>query len=221
MAGPARVPDVARIRRCVGGHRARVEPAPEALGGQAAVALIFHEPPGSGSPELLFIERAVREGDPWSGQMAFPGGRRDAADRDLAETAARETREEVGVPLPAPLGRLDDFSNDRQARLLAKVRRVRVTPYVYELPERPRLSVNREVASAVWIPLDWILDPASASSYELGLPGWRGAFPAFAFDGHTVWGITYRILEGLAEVLGLALPSATPYPSGPDGPDPR
>ena len=53
------------------------------------------------------------------------------------------------------------------------------------------------------------------------LPGWRGAFPAFAFDGHTVWGITYRILEGLAEVLGLALPSATPYPPGPGGPDPR
>ena len=71
---------------------------------QAAVALILHEPDGS-SPEILFIERAKREGDPWSGQMALPGGRRDTEDRDLQTTAARETFEEVGISLRTPLER--------------------------------------------------------------------------------------------------------------------
>lgn len=216
-----RVADSAWIRRCVGNHRARTETAPESPSGQAAVALIFHEPPGASSPELLFIERAPREGDPWSGQMAFPGGRRDASDRDLAETAARETLEEVGVPLAAPLGRLDDFSNDGQASRFPEVRRVRVTPYVYELARRPRTTPNHEVASTVWIPLGWILDPASAATYELELESYHGVFPAFAFRGYTVWGITYRILEGLAEVLGLRLPSSIPYPGDLGGPTQR
>ncbi|MCE2390125.1 MAG: CoA pyrophosphatase [Proteobacteria bacterium] len=217
----SRSADSARIRRCVGSHRARIESAPESPGGEAAVALIFHESPGSASPELLFIERAARDDDPWSGQMAFPGGRRDSGDRDLAETAARETLEEVGVPLPAALGRLDDFSNDGQARRFPEVRRVRVSPFVYELPRRPRPIPNHEVASTVWIPLRWIFDPASASTYLLERDDYRGVFPAFAFRDYKVWGITYRILEGLAEVLGLSLPSTTPYPNDLGGPAQR
>src|SRR5262245_41364530 len=72
---------------------------------RAAVALVFCAPPGA-EPELLFIERARREGDPWSGHMAFPGGRRDPKDTDLAATAARETHEEVGLGLGAPIARL-------------------------------------------------------------------------------------------------------------------
>ena len=54
----------------------------------AAMALIFSGDPED--PELLFIERAKREGDPWSGQMAFPGGRVEESDRSVRETAQRE-----------------------------------------------------------------------------------------------------------------------------------
>ncbi|MBD0320648.1 MAG: NUDIX domain-containing protein, partial [Gemmatimonadetes bacterium] len=61
----------------------------------AAVALLLR-PSGDG-PELLLIRRAEREGDPWSGHMALPGGRADPRDRDAAATAARETLEEVGI----------------------------------------------------------------------------------------------------------------------------
>src|SRR5262245_5919302 len=73
----------------------------------AAVSLVFLAQ-GGGPAELLFIERALREGDPWSGHMAFPGGRRDRADADLVATSLRETREEVGLELGRPIARLDD-----------------------------------------------------------------------------------------------------------------
>ena len=75
---------------------------------RAAVAMILRDRPGG--PEVLFIERARREGDPWSGHMAFPGGRVDPTDDGVRAAAERETLEEVGIPLrgATTLGRLDD-----------------------------------------------------------------------------------------------------------------
>ncbi len=77
---------------------------------QAAVALVLV--PGSEGPELLLIKRTERDDDPWSGQMAMPGGRRDEEDHDLLQTAIRETREETSVDLGEAevLGELDDLS---------------------------------------------------------------------------------------------------------------
>ena len=189
--------DLAQIRLRIEAHRpALVEPADERPM-LAAVALVFHQPRG-GEPELLFIERAQKEGDPWSGQMAFPGGRRDPADADIAATAARETLEEVGVALERPLGRLDDFSGSRNTRVPALV----VSPFVYEARERPRLLPNAEVQSTVWIPVSWILHPDASYDYRLERAEFTGTFPAIRYDRYTVWGLTYRILGNLFSVLG-------------------
>ena len=83
--------------------RAQIEDfRPEALSTagrrQASVALILRGPEGA-SQEVLFIERATRESDPWSGHMAFPGGRLDDSDATSRAAAERETVEEVGLSL--------------------------------------------------------------------------------------------------------------------------
>jgi 8-oxo-dGTP pyrophosphatase MutT (NUDIX family) len=56
----------------------------------------------NGDPEILFIKRAGRVGDRWSGHVALPGGRRDPPDADDRAAAIRETREEVGLDLTRP-----------------------------------------------------------------------------------------------------------------------
>jgi 8-oxo-dGTP pyrophosphatase MutT (NUDIX family) len=160
----------------------------------AAVALVFFAPE-AGPAELLFIERALKEGDPWSGHMAFPGGRRDRRDYDLVATSVRETREEVGLELGAPIARLDDFANMRAGSLV-------VAPFAYQLERRPVLTPNREVQSTVWIPVPWLLHPDAAVDYEISRESQSMRFPAVRYDRYTVWGLTYRILANLFQVLG-------------------
>ena len=174
---------------------------PEGNFWRAAVAIILHEPP-DGHPEVLFIERARREGDPWSGHMAFPGGRHDPDDHDLAHTAARETEEEVGVSLGAPIARLDDFDGSRNAR----PRQLVVSPFVYRLDQRPPIATNHEVNSTVWVPVPTLLDPAASGPYRFEREAYGGTFPAIHHDGYTIWGLTYRILGNFFEVLGTSLP---------------
>ena len=86
---------LAMVRRALREHRPQVADAPDAK--PAAVALVLLE--GPEGLEILLIRRAERVDDPWSGQIAFPGGRYDVGDRDLETTAIRETREETGVDL--------------------------------------------------------------------------------------------------------------------------
>jgi len=139
-------PTLAAVRFALQDFRAKPEAAPGAS--PAAVALILLE--GPRGLETLLIRRAERADDPWSGQVALPGGRYDPADADLLVTAIRETREETGVDLSAAerLGVLDDLY-PRTPTLPAVV----VRPFVFALASRPTLVPGVEAARVFWLPL--------------------------------------------------------------------
>lgn len=158
---------------------------------QAAVAVVLLEI--SGALEVLLIERAVREGDPWSGHMALPGGHVDPEDADLAATAERETLEEVGLDLPRRgerLGRLSDHSPMRAVP-------IGVRPFVYLLEERPELTLSAEVEASLWVPVAPLLAGERQSSFTFARGGQSFEFPAWDIDGRVVWGLTYRVLDEL------------------------
>ena len=139
MAGEARgVITLATVRRALRDHHPQVADAPDAR--PAAVALVLLE--GPQGLEILLIRRAERADDPWSGQIALPGGRYDVGDRDLFATAVRETREETGVDLSAAerLGVLDDLY-PRTPTLPPVV----VRPFVFALSTRAGLVPSDEV----------------------------------------------------------------------------
>ena len=162
---------------------------------QAAVALVLVRLPGEGL-ELLFIRRAERDGDPWSGQMGLPGGRRDEADDGLLDTARRETMEETGIGLPpdALLGELDDlFPN---IRVLPPVV---VRPFVFGLADRPSIAPSDEVATHLWTSFGTIRE--SVGVVEIEVMGRKREVEAFVIDGHVIWGITFRIVQRLLDLL--------------------
>jgi 8-oxo-dGTP pyrophosphatase MutT (NUDIX family) len=160
---------------------------------QAATALVLV--PGEASLDLAMIQRTERPGDRWSGQMALPGGKRDPEDADLAATARRESFEEIGVELGAPLGRLDDHRS--------RTRPGTVACFVFGLPERPVLRPQpTEVAAASWLPVAALLDPTRST--HLRYAGMR--FPGIAHEGQVIWGLTLKTLENFLAVLGRQRP---------------
>lgn len=151
-------------------------------------------------PAILFIKRKERAGDPWSGQMALPGGFVAAADRTLAATAMRETEEETGIRLNEPatlLGALDDLS-PRSAYLPPLV----VTPHVFLVPSRLPARPGPEVDAAVWLRVADLYAPERRTTVRLSLPGERREFEAVEVEGYTIWGLTERILHQLAALAG-------------------
>ncbi|MFT5355656.1 MAG: 8-oxo-dGTP pyrophosphatase MutT (NUDIX family) [Polyangiales bacterium] len=168
--------------------------APE--GRAAAVAVVFVEAP----LRVLFIRRAESERDPWSGQMAFPGGRHEESDGDLLVTAIRETHEELGLDLSDArcLGGMEYVEAVANGRRLG----LRIRPFFFVLPEIPELTPNYEVAEALWGELAPMWRHEVDTEQEWTTGDQRIRFPGFDVNGHTVWGLTYLMLRRLFQAIG-------------------
>ncbi len=186
-----------QIRAALEARPPQSEPS---AGRQAAVATIIRPASDPNESEVLLIRRALHERDPWSGHMAFPGGRRDPGDPSLLATAVRETEEELNLRLLEAgqlLGQLTSIPAMAKGRPVG----LSITPFVFELYETPELSPNHEVAEAIWAPLTPLISGASTTTTRYVYPGGALELPAFDVDGRVVWGLTYQMLEHLFALL--------------------
>jgi len=167
---------------------------------RAAVAVLIRLG-AAGTPEIFLIARAQYDGDPWSGQIAFPGGREEPGDESLYDTAARETLEETGIDIRTNgelLGALDDL-HPLTVRLLAVI----VRPFVVLVADIPQVRHSREVAKSFWVPLSSLLDHAAWRDTTVVAGGHEFSRLAFHHEGYVVWGMTERILSGLIAGMGV------------------
>jgi 8-oxo-dGTP pyrophosphatase MutT (NUDIX family) len=166
---------------------------------RAAVALILQL--REGELGVLMIRRAEREGDPWSGQMAFPGGRMEPRDDNGLETARRETAEEIGLHLgPAEpcLGRLSELR--ATPRLLAR-RGLVISPFVFHLRRRVNFHPNHEVQEVVWVPLEFLLDPDNRGEMTWQRGNLKLRMPCYDYRGRRIWGLSLRMLDELMDLV--------------------
>ena len=171
----------------------------DAIARRAAVAILIRNGEGD-QPEMFFIQRAEYEGDPWSGHIAFPGGREEPGDESLFETAIRETFEETGIDLrdrSELLGVLDDL-RPRTVRLPAVV----VRPFVFLVSDVAEPVLSSEVAGAFWVPLSILLDRSVWRDARVKAGDAEISRFAFHHEGYVVWGMTEKILSGLLGLLG-------------------
>lgn len=193
---------VEEIAEVLAAHRPDTGPS-ERAGRHAAVAMVLREGPG-GRLETLFIQRSEHPGDPWSGQMAFPGGRRDAQDASVEAAARRETLEEVGIDL-APARRMGRLSDIEGGRLNAF--RLSVSPFVFHHPDPPEVTLDRrEVADSVWVPLGYLGDVGNVKPYVFPQDSSGRTFPSFQYEGYPIWGLTFRIITSFVRLFGVELP---------------
>lgn len=164
---------------------------------RAAVALIEgHDE--SGEQALLFIRRTHREDDPWSGDMAFPGGRMQPTDCEPRQTAIRETQEETGLDLVRH-GRMVCRMSDRLTREHARWRPMVVTPYLFTWPQSqrglPSVTLNHEAQAAVWVP-KWVLASREYRAIRpFPTPLGTLRLPCCRYQDYCIWGLSFSLVQ--------------------------
>lgn len=156
---------------------------------RAAVAVVLSE---KASPKLLLIRRSKRSGDPWSGQVAFPGGKFQEGDASMRDTAVRETLEETGVDLAAS----SDFLG-YAGKFGTHTGEMEVVTAVFLLKEEVQVKTNEEAESHMWAGLSEMLSPGARSTYEVRREEGAQRVPAFRVGDYVVWGLTRRIILAL------------------------
>lgn len=183
-----------RVLRALQDHTPRSLPL--ASRRESAVMLLLY--PHAGEDCLLFQLRTHHVAH-HRGEISLPGGGRDPGDRTLADTALRETHEEIGIAAAHVelLGRLDDAET--------RASNYRITPFVGALRADADVTASahapREVRQLLYVPLAHLLSPASRTWKVVDSDGAPVATAAFQYDEHVIWGATARIITSFVELL--------------------
>ncbi len=164
----------------------------------AVAALLRYDQPNR--PSVLLMRRAESPGDRWSGHISFPGGKEEAQDQTLLDTAVRETREELGVELQQCsrfLGPLDPVHAMSKGQVLQTV----IWPFVFVQTQAPDLRLGEEAAHAFWLPLAQALSGALDSNYIYDPQGAQISLPCWRYQGEVIWGLTFKMLQSLLALV--------------------
>ena len=170
--------------------------APVGGGTRASVAMILHQ--AADDVEILFIQRAAHDLDPWSGHIAFPGGKLEGNEKEC-QAARRETFEEVGIDLDQGhyLGRLSDIIGSNVP--------VRVSCCLFGL-ERSLCHpvLNGEVRDLFWVSLSELRDPERHLQSSVAFGEKQFEVPAIKLpvdNKPVLWGITYRLVMQFLNIV--------------------
>jgi len=167
---------------------------------RAGVAILVADRPFAGQPHVMMIRRAKRAGDPWSGNMGFPGGRGQGDDQSIFQTALRELREETGLADQnglTPLGRLSELVTRAHEKWVPMI----VTPFVFRLDRITLWRLSEEVDELVWIPLSFFMDRENRTTMTWGRRGVSMRMPCYFYGGRRIWGLSLLMLDELMSIL--------------------
>jgi 8-oxo-dGTP pyrophosphatase MutT (NUDIX family) len=148
--------------------------------------------PSGSDPEVLLLQRQTIEGDPWSGQISFPGGRSKPGET-LLQTAKREAMEEAGIDLDKCelVGRMESVYPGNLS--------ISVTPFVVIAPADIIVKIDHfEIVDNFWTPLSYFSDEKNSAVLTITRPEGSINVPSFVVSGkYVVWGMTLKIMMNL------------------------
>lgn len=165
---------------------------------RAAVAIVYKVK--HNTIYVLYIKRRALPRDPWSGHIAFPGGRYREDDKELIDTAIRETYEEVGIDLRKDavfIGKLDPTWTMVN-------RNMSIHPFIFKLLTEYDLREyvpNDEVEEAYWIPLNELSEGKCKRFVRSFNDYWL--VYCFRWKNVVIWGLTYRITNKLLDNISM------------------
>ena len=161
----------------------------ESLDANAAVVVLLRAT--NQDFQVLFVKRAEKTGDPWSGQTALPGGKRNPEDRNLKETVVRESFEETSINLLEGCRFLGAMEPVRSTQKLE----MQILPFVVLLEKEEAIKLNEELTGYFWTPLKELAKHKGTVKFSFGEQ------PAYTIEKQVIWGLTYRIVEKLLNIL--------------------
>jgi len=161
----------------------------ESLDAHAAVVVLLRAT--NQDFQVLFVKRAEKSGDPWSGQTALPGGKRDPEDQNLKETVVRETLEETSINLFEGcrfLGAMEPVRSTQKPEM-------KILPFVALLEKKQAIKLNEELTEYFWTPLKELAKHKGTVKFSFG------EYPAYIIENHIIWGLTYKIMQNLLSLI--------------------
>lgn len=165
---------------------------------RAAVAMVLHG--DETSPQLLMMQRSIFEGDPWSGHMAFPGGRVEETDASPLDAAIREAQEELGIELDSQAELITSLS-EFQATSKRHDVNMAVKPFIFRAKQSLSFTPNGEVAAVVSIPLDYLLNNSNRVDFTKEFYGKEYTYSSYLYGEYRVWGLSLRFIDEMLAIL--------------------
>ena len=142
---------------------------------------------------VLFVNRAEKSSDPWSGQTGLPGGKRSPEDKDNMETVIRETLEETSINLRKEcqfLGVMEPFRSTQKTEM-------RILPFFFIQNKDQIIKLNEELTGFFWVPLEELVNQKGTIKYN------SMEYPCYLIQNRVIWGLTYRIISKLLFILSI------------------
>jgi ADP-ribose pyrophosphatase YjhB (NUDIX family) len=155
------------------------------LDSQAAVVVLMRIK--DHQTQVLFVNRAEKTSDPWSGQTGLPGGKRNAGDQNIMKTVIRETLEETSINLLKGcqfLGVIDPVRSTKKPEM-------RILPFFFIQRIEQNIKLNEELTGFFWGSLEELVKHKGTVKYNLI------EYPCFMIQNRVIWGLTYRIIDKL------------------------
>ena len=148
------------------------------------IGILYHDE-YINNPEIIFTQRSTKLST-HSGEVSFPGGKWDEQDKNLYETALRESNEEINL-------NTEDVVLAGSLNYLVSKHKIEVNPYVGLITKKQNLVDNDEIKKIFTVPLEFLTDKKNAKLHKIEKKNRNVIVPSWVYNDQIIWGLTAMI----------------------------